>query len=209
VNPCLEEDVIRILLVEPMSLLRCALSAVLSLEDDLDVAAELARIDEAILMAKAVRPNVAVIDIDVFAGGACDVVCDLEQALPDCAILVLANADSPGGLRSALETHVRGFVDKDTTPQRLVRYIRQMAAGERVIDPTIAVAALIALRNPLTPREREVLRVAALGIPGADIAGQLHLSVGTVRNYMSTILRKTGARNRLEAVRVAEEAGWL
>lgn len=207
-NPCLEEDVIRILLVEPMNLLRCAPGAVLSLEDDLDVA-EVARVDETIPMAQAVRPDVAIIDIDVLTGGHPEVVYDLGGRLPECAIVVLVDSDSPGAVRDALQTHVRGFVGKDTTPQGLMRYIRQVAAGKRVIDPTIAVAALTALRNPLTLREREVLREAALGIPGVDLAARLHLSVGTVRNYMSAILRKTGARNRLEAVRIAEDAGWL
>jgi two-component system response regulator DesR len=201
--------VIRILLVEPMSLLRCSLGAVLSTEDDLDVAAELARMDEAKLMAKAVRPDVAVIDIDAFDGATADVAYELDRTLPDCATLVLADVDSHGTLRAALDTHVRGFVGKDNTPQRLAQYIRSVVAGERVIDPTLAVAALRAPRNPLTPREREVLRVAALGVPCADVAGRLHLSVGTVRNYMSTIMRKTGGRNRLEAIRIAAEAGWL
>lgn len=200
---------IRILLVEPMSLLRCSLGAVLSTEDDLDVAAELARMEEAILMARAVRPDVAVIDIDVFAGETPDLAHELDRTLPDCATLVLADVDSHGALRAALDTHVRGFVGKDNTPQRLAQYIRLVVAGERVIDPTLAVAALRAPRNPLTRREREVLRVAALGVPCADVASRLHLSVGTVRNYMSTIMRKTGGRNRLEALRFAEEAGWL
>jgi two-component system response regulator DesR len=201
--------VIRILLVEPMSLLRGALGAALSIEDDLDVVAELARIDETILMAQAVRPDVAVIDINAFAGDAFAVVYELDRALPGCATLMLADVDCLGELPAMLDARVRGFVGKDITPRRLAQYIRQVARGERVIDPTLAVAALSAPRNPLTSREREVLRVAALGLPSAEVAGRLHLAVGTVRNYMSVILRKTGGRSRLEAVRIAEEAGWL
>jgi two-component system response regulator DesR len=113
--------VIRILLVEPMSLLRCSLGTVLSTEDDLDVAAELARMDEAILMTKAVRPDLAVIEIDAFNDETSDVAYELDRALPDCATLVLADVDSHGALHAALDTHVRGFVGKDNTPQRLAR----------------------------------------------------------------------------------------
>ncbi|OLB75298.1 MAG: hypothetical protein AUI14_21350 [Actinobacteria bacterium 13_2_20CM_2_71_6] len=201
---------IRILLVEQMTLLRGALAVVLSAEEDMEVVCELAGIDDVVNMARSIEPDVAVIDIDLFAGGALAIAHELNEAIPDCAVLVLASGDSPGTLRSALDAHVRGFIGKDTAHGQLARYIRRVADGEKVvIDPLLAAAALGARRNPLTSREREVLREAASGVPFAEIATQLHLSVGTVRNYMSSIIRKTGGRNRWEAVHIATDAGWL
>jgi two-component system response regulator DesR len=209
-RPVLEDDVIRILLVEQMALFRGALAFVLSVEEDMEVICDLAGIDNVVNMARAVQPDVAVIDIDLFAGGAVAVVQELNETAPECAVLVLASGDSPGTVRGALDTHVRGFIGKDTVPSQLVGYIRRVANGEPVvIDPDLAVAALGARRNPLTAREREVIRQAASGVPFAEIALQMHLSVGTVRNYMSTIIRKTGGRNRWEAVHIATHAGWL
>jgi two-component system response regulator DesR len=200
---------IRVLLVVQMSLLRGALDAVLSAEDDLEVAAGLGRVDELTPIARAVRPDVIVIDLDLLVDGALSTLYQLGELLPDCALLVLGDTDNPGPMRAALDMHVRGFVGKDTAPGRFVEYVRKMAHGERVIDPTLAVAALRVPRNPLTARELEVLQVAASGVPSAEVASQLHLSVGTVRNYMSAIMRKTRARNRLEAVRIAVDSGWL
>jgi two-component system response regulator DesR len=201
--------VFRILLVQQMNLFRAALAAVLSNEDDLDVVAQLARIKETIPIAQAVKPDVAVIDLDLLANGDLVIAGHLNEALPSCALIVLAGPDMTQTTHEALNKHVRGFVGKDTPPSQLIEWIRQVATGERVIDPTLAVAALSAPRNPLTAREQEVLRVAALGVPSPEIAARLHLSVGTVRNYLSAIMHKTGARNRLEAVRIAEEAGWM
>jgi two-component system response regulator DesR len=199
----------RVLLVEQTNLFRAALAAVLSKEDDLDVVAQLGRITETELIARAVRPDVAVIDIDLLTDENAAIAGRLNEALPDCAILALAGPDLTEAVHEALDSHVRGFVGKDTPPSQLAQYIRQVAAGERVIDPTLAVAALSAPRNPLTAREREILRIAASGVPSAEIGAQLYLSAGTVRNYLSAIMHKTGARNRLEAVRIAEEGGWL
>ncbi|OLB78571.1 MAG: hypothetical protein AUI14_12780 [Actinobacteria bacterium 13_2_20CM_2_71_6] len=199
----------RILLVQQMNLFRAALAAVLSHEDDLEVVAELARVQETVPTAEVVRPDVTVIDLDLLTNGHLEIAAQLNKAVPDCAILVLAG---PGLTETTLETldrHVRGFVGKDAPPTQLTEYVRRVAAGERVIDPMLAVAALTGPRNPLTAREREILRVTGLGGSSAEIAAELHLSVGTVRNYLSVIMRKTGARNRLEAFRFAEEAGWL
>lgn len=204
-----DAEPIRILLVERMSLLRGALASVLSAEDDLDVPAAIANIEEVVPLARAVRPDVAVIDIDLLTGCGFAVAQQLSDVVPDCATLVLADPESPSVLRTALDTHVQGFVGKDALPGRLADCIRRVVKGERVIDPILAVAALRAPRNPLTPREREVLGVMALGLPSAEIAARLHLSIGTVCNYISTIIRKTGARNRLEAVRIAEDTGWF
>jgi two-component system response regulator DesR len=204
-----DENVIEILLVEQMSLLREALAIVLSAEADLTVTASIADIHEAVPVARAVQPDIAVIDIDLLTGCGFQVAQELTEAVPGCSVLVLADTESSSVLRTALDTHVRGFVGKDAQPTRLVDTIRRVALGERVIDPSLAVAALRAPRNPLTVRERDVLRLMSQGLPSAEIAGQLHLSSGTVGNYVSTIIRKTGARNRLEAVRVAEDSGWL
>ena len=199
----------RILLVEPMSLFRAALAAVLSAEDDLEVVAELARITEAVLVAQAVRPDVTVIDLDLLTNGHLAVVHQLTETLPECAVVALAGPTMTEGTHQALKRHVRGFVGKDTAPGQVAECIRQVAAGARFIDPVLAVAALAAPHNPLTVREQEILRVAASGLPSVEIGAQLHLSAGTVRNYLSAIMTKTGARNRLEAVHIAQEAGWL
>jgi len=201
--------VIRILLVEPMNLLRGALAATLSLEEDLDVVADLSRLDQVLGMARAVPPDVAVINIGLLADDGLRTVARLNVELPDCATLALAGTDAPGRLSRALNGYVRGVVDTQAAPSELVHSIRQLARGERVIDARLAVAVLAAPRNPLSPRELDVLSVAASGVPSHEVAAKLHISAGTVRNYISAILRKTGARNRLEAVRLAEEAGWL
>ncbi|HEU4427061.1 MAG TPA: response regulator transcription factor [Pilimelia sp.] len=201
---------IRILLVEQAGLWRRALAVALSIEDDIEVAAELPGIAEAIPIAEASRPDVVVSDIDALAddsdpaGGQ-----EICKVLPDCPFLVLADPGEPGAMREVLGPHVRGLFGTDSGPCALAQCIRRVAKGERVIDPRLAVAALCAPVNPLTTREREVLRVATLGVPSIEIAARLHLSAGTVRNYLSMIIRKTGGRNRMEAVRLAEEAGWL
>jgi two-component system response regulator DesR len=201
--------VIRILLVEPMNLLRGALATTLSAEDDFEVVADLDRLDQALTLARAIPPNVAVINIGLLADDGLRTLARLNLELPGCAILVLANGDAPGRLSRALDGHVLGIVHTQAAPSELVRSIRQLANGERVIDARLAVALLAAPRNPLSPREVDVLSVAASGVPSHEVAAELHLTAGTVRNYISAILRKTGARNRLEAVRVAEGAGWL
>jgi two-component system response regulator DesR len=202
--------VIRILLVEQMNLLRGALVTALSTEPDLHIVADVGGIDECVAIGRAVRPDVAIVNIDLLgAAGSCE----LSAALPDCAVLVLAETERLDTLRGALETvldtDVCGVVGTDTAPADLADYIRRVARGERVIDPMLAVAAVATPRSPLTEREREVLRVAALGVPAVEIAQRLHLSVGTVHNYMSKIMKKAGGRNRLEAIRIAEESGWL
>jgi len=201
--------VIRILLVEPMNLLRGALAATLSLEEDFEVVADVGHPDKALAMARAALPDVAVINIGLLAGDGFCTVARLNAKLPRCAILVLAGVDASGRLSQVLDGHIRGLVDTQAAPCELVCSIRQLAKGERVIDARLAVAVLAAPRNPLTQRELDVLSVVASGVPSAEVAAKLHLTAGTVRNYISVILRKTGARNRLEAVRIAEEAGWL
>jgi two-component system response regulator DesR len=204
-----EERTVRVLLVERMNLLRGALACVLSAEGDLEVSAAVADLDEAAPIVRAVRPDVAVLDIDLLTDYGAGGIQRLGEALPGCAMVVLADRGSASSLRAALASHVDGLVSKDALPSRLAEGIRRVARGERVIDPALAVAALRAPRNPLTAREVEVLRVLSLGLPSAEIAARLHLRIGTVCNYVSTIMRKTGARNRMEAVRIAEDSGWL
>jgi two-component system response regulator DesR len=204
---------IRILLVEPMSLLRNALAAVLSAEEDFEVVAELASFDRVAAVARKVRLDVAVLDANPAAPEDLDAVAALGVRLPECAILLLTSQEGACRLRNTVDTRaplgaVRGLVDKDITPSQLVRDIRRVARGERVVDPRLA-GALVAARNPLTRRERDVLRLAASGKPGAAIAAELRLTTGTVHNYLSTIIRKTGARNTAEAIRIATRAGWL
>jgi two-component system response regulator DesR len=201
--------VIRILLAEPMSLLRGALATVLAAEPDLEIAGESARIEELVPLARAVRPDIVLLSVDLLLNTGMTTLDELEKEAPDCALVVLVDVDTPGAVGGDLQPRAHGFVSKDTAPAQLAEYLRQVAVGERVIDPALAVAAWSAPPNPLTLREREVLRVAAWGLPSAEIAKTLHLSVGTVRNYLSSIMRKTGARNRLEAVRIATESGWL
>nr|WP_203776261.1 response regulator transcription factor [Actinoplanes nipponensis] len=200
---------IRILLVEPVNLLRGALAATLSLEEDFEVVADLGRLDEALDMARAVPPDVAVIGVDLLADDGLRTIDRFTRELPHCATLVLAGPDAPGLLGRALEGHVRGVVGTHAAPSELVRGIRRLARGERVIDAGLAVAVVAAPRSPLSARELDVLGVVASGVPSQEVAAKLHLSPGTVRNYISAILRKTGTRNRLEAVRLAEEAGWF
>lgn len=199
----------RILLIEPMTLLRGALAATLSLEDDFDVVAELGDLDQALDMARAVPPDVVVVNIALLAEDGLRTIARLAAEHPGCVTLVLAGPDEAGRLGRALDQHVAGVVGTQAAPCELVRGIRQLVRGERVIDASLAVAALSAPRSPLSARELDVLSVVASGVPSEEAAATLHLSAGTVRNYISAILRKVGARNRLEAVRVAEAAGWF
>jgi two-component system, NarL family, response regulator DesR len=200
---------VRVLLVEGMNLLRGALTAALSAERDLHVAGAAATVDEAVAAAQALVPDVAVVDIDLLAGEGTAVAQRLAEASPECGTLVLADPGDARALRVACGAQVRGVVGKDTPPVRLADSIRRVADGERVVDPALVTIAHRARPNPLTPRQRDILRVMAQGLPSAEIAAQLRLTKGTVDNYISTIIRKTGSRNRLEAVRHAEESGWL
>jgi two-component system response regulator DesR len=192
--------VIRILLVEPMNLLRGALSATLSLEEDLTVVAELGRLDEALGMARAVPPDVAVVNAGLLAGDGPCLLARFHAEQPRCATMMLA-----GRAVRALDEHVRALIGTQAAPRELVRGIRRVSRGERVIDTRLVATQ----DSPLSNREADVLRVAGSGVPSAEVAATLHLAAGTVRNHLSAILRKTGARNRLEAIRVAEAAGWL
>ncbi len=200
---------IRVLIAEDMHMIRSALVALLSMEDDMEVVAEVERGDEVLAAALRVRPDVAVLDIDMPGLDGLSAAEQLSGRLPDCRTLVLTGLSQPGNLLRALKVHVRGFIVKDAPAQTLTDGIRRIARGERVIDPELVAAALETGSSPLTARETEVLRAAASGIRTAQIATQLSLSQATVRNYLSNAISKVGGRNRIDAIRISRDAGWL
>jgi two-component system response regulator DesR len=201
--------VIRVLIAEDMHLIRGALVALLALEDDMEVVAELDRGDEIVATAVATRPDVAVLDIDLPGLDGLTAAEQLYQKLPECRTLVLTGLSQPGNLLRALKVHVRGFIIKDAPADTLADGIRRVAAGARVIDPDLVAAALETGTSPLTARETDVLRAAQDGISTDEIAAHLSLSSATVRNYLSNAITKVGARNRIDAIRIARNAGWL
>ena len=200
---------IRVLIAEDMHMIRGALVALLSLEDDLQVVAELERGDQIVPAALQTRPTVAVIDIDLSGLDGLTAADQLYQRLPECRTLVLTGLSQPGNLLRALKVHVRGFIVKDAPAETLADGVRRVAKGERVIDPELVAAALETGSTPLTPRETDVLRAAEHGIPTDQIAARLSLSPATVRNYLSNAISKVGGRNRIDAIRIARDAGWL
>jgi two-component system response regulator DesR len=201
--------VIRVLIAEDMHMIRSALVALLSLEDDMEVVAEIERGDEVLATALRVHPDVAVLDIDMPGLDGLSAAEQLSAQLPACRTLVLTGLSQPGNLLRALKVHVRGFIVKDAPAHALTDGIRRIARGERVIDPELVAAALETGSSPLTPRETEVLRAASTGIRVAQIATDLSLSQATVRNYLSNAINKVGARNRIDAIRISRDAGWL
>jgi two-component system response regulator DesR len=201
--------VIRVLIAEDMHLIRGALVALLSLEPDMEVVAELDRGDAVVETALSTRPDVAVLDIDMPGLDGLTAAEQLHAQLPDCRTLVLTGMSQPGHLLRALQNHVRGFVVKDAPVETLTDGIRRVARGERVIDPELVAAALETGSTPLTGRETDVLRAAESGLPTDQIATHLSLSPTTVRNYLSNAISKIGGRNRLDAIRIARDAGWL
>ncbi|MFE0193203.1 response regulator [Streptomyces sp. NPDC059008] len=200
---------IRVLLAEDQSMVREALAALLSLEEDLEVVAQAARGDEVLPAARAQDVDVALLDIEMPGISGLDAAAALRAELPAVKIVILTTFGRPGYLRRAMESGADAFLVKDAPAARLADAVRRVLRGERVIDPALAAAALADGASPLTARERQVLRTAADGSTNAEIAHALHLSQGTVRNYLSTAIQKTGARNRAEAVRTARDKGWL
>jgi two-component system, NarL family, response regulator DesR len=200
---------IRVLIAEDMHMIRGALVALLSLEEDMEVVAELERGDEIVATALRTRPDVAVLDIGLPGLDGLTAAGLLHEALPDCRTLVLTGLSRPGNLLRALKVHVRGFIAKDAPAETLASGIRRVASGERVIDAELIAAALETGATPLTARETDVLREAESGIPTEQIATRLSLSPATVRNYLSNAITKVGGRNRLDAIRIARDAGWL
>lgn len=200
---------IRVLIAEDMHLIRGALVALLSLEFDMEVVAELDRGDQVLEAAIRTRPDVAVLDIDLPGMDGLSAAEALHAQVPSCQILVLTGLSQPGHLLRALKVHVRGFILKDAPASTLAQGVRRVAAGERVIDPELLAGALETGESPLTPRETDVLRAAEEGISTDQIAKSLALSSTTVRNYLSNAITKLGGRNRIDAIRIARDAGWL
>ena len=198
----------RILLAEDQRMLRSAMASLLDLEPDMEVVAEVGRGDEIVPAALANRPDVALIDIDLPGGSGLDALPGLREQVPRCAAVVVTTFARAGYLRRAMADGARGFLVKDDPVAELAASIRRVLAGERVVQPELATAALSAPANPLTEREAEVLVASRDGATVADIAGRLHLSQQTVRNYLSAAIGKTGARNRSEAAALAREHGW-
>jgi two-component system response regulator DesR len=202
-------DVIRVLLAEDQGMVRGALATLLNLEPDIEVVGEAATGDEALAVAAQVRPDVALLDIEMPGRDGIATAASLLADLPECRIVMLTTFARPGYLRRAMEAGASAFLVKDSPAQELAAAIRRVLTGERVIDPALAAAALSAGPNPLSPRERDVLAASADGATIGDVAAELHLSEGTVRNYLSAAIRKTSARNRIEAVHAARRQGWL
>lgn len=200
---------IRLLLADDQALVRGALAALLGLEPDLEVVAEVGRGDEVVEQARRVRPDVALLDVEMPGLDGIAATAAVRAAVPSCRVLVVTTFGRPGYLRRAMAAGASGFVVKDTPARQLADAVRRVAAGLRVVDPTLAAETLASGTSPLTARETDVLRVAREGGTVADIAAALNLSEGTVRNHLSAAIGKTGARTRAEAVRLADEHGWL
>ncbi|WP_031164501.1 response regulator transcription factor [Streptosporangium roseum] len=200
---------IRVLLAEDQGMMRGALAMLLNLEEDIEVAVTVGTGDEVVPAALRARPDVALLDIEMPGTDGLDAAAELRDRLPDCRVLILTTFGRPGYLRRAMEAGAAGFLVKDGPVEELAAAIRRVLAGEKVIDPALAAAALSTGPNPLTDRERDVLAAAADGATVADISRRLHLSESTVRNYLSAAIGKTGTRNRIEAARSARHNGWL
>ncbi|MEV4109766.1 response regulator transcription factor [Nonomuraea sp. NPDC049695] len=200
---------IRVLLAEDMHLIRGALASLLRLEPDIEVVAEVPSGDGVVPAALEHRPDVAVLDVQMPVMDGIEAAAELGKRLPGCRVLMLTQLGRPEVLRRALAARVGGFMLKDAPPADLAAAVRRVHAGEAVIDPALAAATITARESPLSPREVDVLRLAAGGDDLAEIAAALHLTKGTVRNYLGAIVTKLDARNRLDAVRIATEAGWL
>jgi two-component system response regulator DesR len=200
---------IRVLLADDQAMVRGALAALLGLEPDLEVVAQVGRGDEVVEAVERSTPDVCLLDIEMPGGNGIDVAAELTRRQPPVRVLIVTTFSRPGYLRRALEVGVSGFVVKDTPARELADAVRRVHAGLRVIDPALAAESLVGGPNPLTAREQEVLREALTGAPVATIAGRVHLSAGTVRNHLSSAIGKTGTTTRAEAARVAEERGWL
>src|SRR6202522_3193024 len=200
---------IRLLLADGQELVRSALCALLDLEEDFEVVASVGRGDEVTQAAKKHRPDVALLDIEMPGLDGLAAAAVLADQLPSCRVVILTTFGRAGYLRRAMEAGAAGFVVKDAPAEVLASAIRRVMSGERVIDPILAASTLAAGESPLTARERDVLAASRSGSTVGDIAAKLYLSEGSVRNYLSAAITKTAARNRTEALRVADERGWL
>ena len=200
---------IRVLLAEDQAMVRGALAALLTLEKDIDIVSEASRGDEVVSAALATTPDVALLDIEMPGGDGLTAAAVLAEKLPSCRVIILTTFGRAGYLRRAMESGATGFLLKDAPPEELASAIRQAVEGDIVVDPVLAAEALSEGVSPLTEREREVLVASSNGATIREVAGKLYLSEGTVRNYLSTAIKKLGTRNRAEAARMAERKGWL
>jgi two-component system, NarL family, response regulator DesR len=200
---------LKILLAEDVAMVRGALVALIELEPDLKVIAAVENGTDIVPSARRHQPDIAIIDIDLPGLDGLSAAAQLHEELPSCKTIILTNLGRSGTLRRALAAHVSGYLLKDAPPEQLAMAIRNVAAGSRVIDPQLALSTWDGFQNPLSPRDHEVLRLAAEGLNPTEIAATLHLSVGTVRNYLTAIVTKLNARNRVDAIKTAYEAGWL
>jgi len=200
---------IRVLLAEDQELVRGAMAALLSLEPDIEVVAQVGRGDQVVPAALDSRPHVALLDIEMPGGDGITAAGQLRQQYPGCRVLILTTFGRPGYLRRAMAGGASGFMLKDAPAAELAVAIRRTMAGERVVDPQLAAQALTEGDSPLSGRETEVLAASADGASVAQVAKRLFLSEGTVRNHLSAAIQKLHAGNRAEAARIAEEKGWL
>ena len=200
---------IRVLLADDENLIRSALAALIALEDDIEVVAQAASGAEALAMARAHRPDVAVLDLQMPDGDGIAVAADLGDLLPDCACVIVTGHGRAGHLKRALAAGVRGFLPKTVQSSVLTEVVRTVHRGGRYVDPELAAEAISAGDSPLTPREADVLELASTGAPVEEIAARIHLSPGTVRNHLSAASAKLGAANRHAAVEAARRHGWI
>ena len=200
---------IRVLLADDQALVRGALAAMLSIESDIEVVAEVGSGDEVVPAARRTSPDVALLDVQMPGKDGLTAAAELRTAMPSCRVVVCTTFGRPGYLARAMAAGAAGFVVKDAPPEQLVEAVRRVHAGLRVVDPALAAESLASGASPLTEREREVLLAASDGGTVSDVARTLHLSEGTVRNHLSSAIGKTGARTRAEAARLAEDRGWL
>ena len=200
---------VRVLLADDENLIRSALAALLGLEDDVEVVAQAASGPEALAMARAHTPDVCVLDLQMPGQDGISVAAELRTVLPDCRVVIVTGHGRAGHLKRALSAGVRGFLPKTVNAAVLAQVVRTVHTGGRYVDPELAAEAISAGDSPLTPREADVLEAAADGAPVDRVASRVHLSPGTVRNYLSTAAAKLGAANRHEAVATARRMGWI
>lgn len=200
---------IRVLLAEDQAMVRQAIAGLLNMEPDMEVVAEVSRGDEVIASVRTTNPDVALLDIEMPGMTGLEALARLKKDFPKCRVLIVTTFGRVGYMQRAMSLGADGFLLKDAPVKELTRAIRRAMAGERTVDPGLAAAALAEGGNPLTARELEVLQKARQDAPVAEIAKELFLSPGTTRNHLSTIMQKLGAHSRAEAVRIAEEKGWL
>jgi two-component system response regulator DesR len=201
--------VTRILIADDQAMIRGAFAALLGLEPDFDVVAQVGSGDQVVPQALLTRPDVALLDVQMPGLDGLAAAASLHSQLPTCRVIILTTFGRPGYLRRAMEAGAQGFLIKDAPPEQLIDAIRRVLAGLRVVDPGLAAETLSVGESPLTGRERDVLSTALSGGTVAEIAASLYLSEGTVRNHLSSVIGKTGTRTRAEAARVATDRGWL